>query len=60
MHQVYDKSATRGGETDKHQFVRVNLSDIEVAMFNKLKGHYKFKTDRELVIALIKRAHMNL
>lgn len=60
MQHIHDKTGKRGGDTDKHTFVRVHLSDVEVAMFNKLKSHYKFATDRELIIALIKRAHMNL
>lgn len=60
MQHIYDKRGERGAETDKHQFVRASLTDVEVAMFNKLKEHYKFGTDRELIVALIKRAHMNL
>ena len=61
MKEVYTKpNDGRGSDTDKHQQVVVRFSDIEARMVAKLKKKYRFTSDRELFIALIKRAYMNL
>ena len=50
----------RGIDTDRHHILRTYLNDVEVKMMEKIKKHYGFKSDRQLVIALIKRAFMNI
>lgn len=50
----------KGVETTRHETVRARLTDIEMKMVQKVKQHYHFKTDTELVLALVKRAHLNI
>ena len=52
--------AGSGVDTNKHQHIRLSLCAIERNMVDKLKRHYKFTSDRELVLALLKRATLNL
>lgn len=50
----------RGINTDRHHAFRTYLNDVEVKMAEKIKKHYGFKSDRQLIVALIKRAFMNI
>lgn len=50
----------KGMDTDLHTTVRARLTDVEMKMVRTIKKHYHFKTDRELLLALIKRAYLNI
>lgn len=50
----------KGIDTDKHHTFRTYLNDVEIKMVEKIKKHYGFKSDRQLIVALIKRAFMNI
>lgn len=50
----------KGINTDRHHTFRTYLNDVEVKVVEKIKKHYGFKSDRQLIVALIKRAFMNI
>ena len=50
----------RGINTDRHHTLHTRLNDVEVKMVEKIKKHYGFKSDRQLIVALIKCAFMNI
>lgn len=47
-------------DTDRHHVLRAKLNDVEMKMVEKIKKHYGFKSNRQLIVALIKRAFMNI
>lgn len=50
----------RGTNTDRHYIFHTYLNDVEVKMVEKIKKHYGFKSNRQLIVALIKRAFLNI
>ena len=46
--------------TSRTESISVALTKEEKAMSREIRRHYGFSSDRELVIALMKRAHMNI
>lgn len=50
----------RGVDTDRHHAFRARLNNVEMKMVEKIKKHYGFQSDRQLIVALIKCAFMNI
>ncbi len=52
----------KGINTDRNHTFRTYLNDVEIKMVEKIKKkkQYGFKSDRQLIVALIKRAFMNI
>lgn len=50
----------RGVNTDRQYSFYVSLNNVEVKMIEKIKKHYGFKSNKQLLISLIKRAYMNI
>ncbi len=46
--------------TDLPNDFTARLTDVEYNMVSELKEHYHFKTNRQLLLALVKRAHLSL
>lgn len=46
--------------TTKSESLSVSLTKVEKEMFRNVKRHYGFASDRDLVIALLKRAHLTV
>ena len=44
----------------KKRNINVTLSSVESSMLSKIKKHYGFESDGDLVRALLSRANMNL
>lgn len=44
----------------RSESVNANLTKEEKNMFRDVRRHYGFASDRELIVALTKRAHLNI
>lgn len=51
---------SKGIDTDRHHTLHAKLNNVEMKMVEKIKKHYGFKSDRQLIVALIKCAFMNI
>jgi hypothetical protein len=54
------KNTAFGAGVTRHKAVRATLDDVEYVQVERLRKHYGFETDSDLLRALIKRACLSL